>query len=128
MLKYDPASPPNPDTWLEADEGVRIMAVEAWHKQERVELPKAKLHAVIHTIVENQIASKLDPVVRAMSRLAKEGLSRHDSLHAVGWVLALHLHDMFANPPDEGAETVNARYLAAVERLTAKAWRAQEDV
>jgi len=126
MLEYDPASPPDPDAWLEADEGIRIMAVETWHRRHHVEIPNAKLHAVVHTIVENQIAGTLDPVVRAMARLAGEGLTRHDALHAVGSVLALHLHEMLAKPSDESSETTNARYLAAVERLTAKAWLDQE--
>jgi alpha-beta hydrolase superfamily lysophospholipase len=128
MLEYNPDTPPSATAWLEADEGVRIMAVEAWHNRERIELPNAKLHAVAHTIVENQIAGNLEPVVRAMTRLEMEGLSRHDALHAVGWVLALHLHDMFAKSSNEDSEAANVRYLAAVERLTAKAWHAQEGV
>ena len=128
MLHYNPDAAPDAAAWLAADEGVRLAAVAAWHRTARVEIPNAKLHAVMHTIVENQIAGSLDAVVRAMDRLAREGLSRHDALHAVGWVLALHLHDMFAKPASEEPESANSRYIAAVERLTAKAWRAQEEV
>jgi cytochrome c556 len=128
MLHYDPDTPPVPAAWLSADESVRFLAVETWHRKAGIKAPNEKLHAVMHAIVENQIAGELDAVVRAMARLSKQGLSRHDSVHAVSWVLALHLHDMFSKPAEESSEQANARYVAAVERLTAEAWRAQEEV
>jgi len=45
----------------------------------RIKLPNVTAHASLHAIVENQIALNLDPVVRAMHRLGKEGLTRHDA-------------------------------------------------
>jgi hypothetical protein len=50
-----------------------------------------------------------------------EGLSRHDALHAIGFVLAEHVHDFFKSKDD--AATSQARYNAAVERISAKSWR-----
>ena len=50
-----------------------------------------------------------------------EGLSRHDALHAIGSVLAEH---MFASMQVKGAKhPTQAEHNAAVECLTAKAWR-----
>jgi hypothetical protein len=60
-----------------------------------------------------------------MERLAKQGLSRHDCIHAVGWVLAQHLYDMTTSESPERAEETNARYAAAVEKIDAKTWLEQ---
>ena len=79
------------------------------------------MHAVIHSIVENQIAENLESVVRAMARLTAEGLDRHDAVHAIGSVLAVHLHDLLNL--EVGAANSQAIYNAAVERLTVKVWR-----
>ena len=80
------------------------------------------MHACIHVVVENQIAERLEPVVRAMGRLMNEGLSRHDALHAVGSVLSDHFIDLYQTEDEVSADTVNARYFANVERLTAEGW------
>ena len=80
---------------------------------------------MFHAIVENQIAGGLEPVIRAMDRLANEGLSRHEALHAVGSVLAEHLNETMSAKSQESASTGQARYNASVERLNAKEWRRQ---
>ena len=79
MTRYDPGVAPDPAEWLALDEQERIELAEAHHRAARIELPNAKVHAVFHTIVENQIAGGLESVVRAMARLQHEGLSRHDA-------------------------------------------------
>ena len=125
MLAYDPENPPEPDEWLSADESERIMVVQHWHKQARVKLPNEKAHAVFHVIVENQIAENLESVVRAVPRLMQQGLSRHDAVHAVGWVLASYIHELLTTKESNDQNHVQARYSAEVERLSAKAWQAQ---
>jgi hypothetical protein len=119
---YDPEVPPNAAEWLALDEGERIQLAEAHHRAARVQLPNLKAHAAFHAIVENQIAVGLEPVIRAMERLNKEGLSRHDALHAIGSVLAEHLTDAMNENEEDDANTGQARYNAAVERLSAKEW------
>lgn len=121
MHQYDPERAPNPEEWLALDEQERIILAEQYHRAARTKHPDLTAHAVFHAIVENQIAEGLEPVVRAMMRLAKEGLTRHDAVHAIGFVLANHIHDLFNSK--DGATTSQARYNAAVERLTAKSWR-----
>lgn len=125
MKLYDPEVAPGVTEWLELDEAERIQLVEAHHRMARVKLHNVAAHAVFHAIVENQIAGGLEPVIRAMDRLANEGLSRHEALHAIGSVLAEHLNEtMTMKSPDSGS-TVEARYNAAIERLSAKEWRRQ---
>jgi hypothetical protein len=52
MKLYDPRKPPDPEEWLSLDEHERIQAVESFHRRMRIRLPNAKVHAVIHVIVE----------------------------------------------------------------------------
>lgn len=70
------------------------------------------------------MAASDEPVVRALARLIRQGLSRHDALHAIGSVVAEQIHDLL-NVKDS-PETARARYYAAIERLTAAQWRAYE--
>ena len=121
MNSYDPDHAPSPEHWLALDEQVRVRLAEEYHRAIRIRLPNAKAHAVFHAIVENQIAENLEPVVRAMARLTAEGLSRHESIHAIASVLAEHIHELFNTTVDEKHSA--AIYSAAVERLTARGWR-----
>jgi hypothetical protein len=119
--RYDPDQTPDAEAWLDLDEQERIQLVEDFHARSRVELPNAKLHAVIHVVVENQIATGLESVLRAIPRLMAQGLSRHDAVHAVGSIVA---GQIFALSRDRGlaAEAVHARYDAEIDRLSAKRW------
>ncbi len=123
MTHYDPEVAPDPIEWLALEELERIHLAEVHHRTARIKLPNAKVHAVFHAIVENQIAEGLEPVVRAMARLQSEGLSRHDALHAIGSVSAEHFFEAMKSKSQDDATTTQARYNAAVERLTAKSWR-----
>lgn len=111
----------NPEQWLALDEQERIRLAEEYHRAKRIKLPDAKAHAVFHAVVENQIAENLESVVRAMARLTAEGLSRHESIHAIASVLAEHINELFNAKADEKHSP--AIYSAAVECLTARGWR-----
>jgi hypothetical protein len=119
--RYDADQTPSPEEWLSLDEQIRIGLVEEYHRQKRIKLPSLTAHAAFHAIVENQIAENLDPTVRAMARLTTEGLSRHEAVHAIASVVAEHINDLFNAKAD--ANSSKAVYAAAVERLTAAAWR-----
>jgi hypothetical protein len=118
--RYDPEVAPNSEEWLELDEQERFSQIEQYHQHARIKLPNLTAHAIFHAIIENQIAEKLEPVVRAMARLSNDNLSRHDAVHAIANVAAEHVHDLFKNSDD--AQNSLARYNAAVERITAKNW------
>ena len=55
----------------------------------------------------------------------KEGLSRHDAVHAIGSLVAENIYDL-AKLKEE-PETARARYYAAIERLTAATCRENND-
>lgn len=123
-IRYDPDSPPDPGRWLELDEEERILLAEAYHRRAQIEVPNAKVHAVIHVIVENQVALGDElPVRQAIERLIGEGLDRHDAVHAVGSVLTAYLYDLLTAdaPPPDRLEA----YKKDVERLTAESWQAE---
>lgn len=123
---YDPAEAPDPVEWLALDEQDRQDFVLDFHRRARIRLPNDTIHAIFHVIVENQIALGDElPVRRTVERLMAEGLDRHDALHAVGSVLAKHMHATL-----QGAETSSfpeEAYNAAVERLTAANWLEEGD-
>ena len=123
MKAYNPENAPEPGSWLKLDEQERIVLVEAWHRAAHIKLPNVTAHAALHIVVENQIAMNLEPVVRAMHRLTKEGLTRHDAVHAISSVVATHLFDILKEGQGDNADTSQARYFAAVERLTVTSWR-----
>jgi len=125
MMKYAPEVQRDATHWLALDEQERIQLAEAYHRAAGIKLPSMKAHACFHAIVENQIAEQLDSVARAMSRLMNEGLSRHDALHAIGSVLADQLYEAVQSEGQDLSETAQARYDAAVERLTARGWLRQ---
>jgi hypothetical protein len=122
MKPYDPDRPPATLEWLELDEAERIERVSAFHRNKRIRLPNAQLHAVIHVVVENQLALGETVVVETLARLQGEGLSRHDALHAIGSVLAT---DLYALMHEGSGRTDEAycRYLDRLRLLTAKDWR-----
>ena len=123
MDSYDPeTSPPSAD-WLQLDEGERIELVSSYHRRKKIRLPNAQLHAVIHVVVENQLALAEEVVIETLARLQREGLSRHDALHAIGSVLAADLYELMQES-SEAVGDVHRRYLERLQRLTAKNWRA----
>lgn len=123
---YDPNTSPDPEAWLLLDEQERISQAEKYHKKRGIRLPNAKAHATFHTIIENQIAEGEAFVIRAMDRLKNQGLDRHDSIHAIGWVMSQHIFEQMNTENPDDKDVLNARYVAAVERLTADDWRNQE--
>ena len=95
MKMYDPLKPPKSEEWQSMDEHERLQLVENFHRRARIQVPNARVHAVIHVVVENQIALGDEiPVKRAVQRLMSEGLDRHDAIHAVGSVLIGHISDL----------------------------------
>jgi len=121
VYRYNPNSGPDPEEWLALDEQIRLDLVEEYHRLARTKLPSLAAHALLHAVIENQIAQNLESVVRAMARLTAEGLNRHDAIHAIASVLAMHIYDLLNAKAD--AANSHAVYFAAVEKLTAKVWR-----
>jgi len=123
MDSYDPDTPRESDEWLQTDEGERIELVSSYHRGKKIRLPNAQLHAVIHVIVENQLALGEEVVVETLARLQAEGLSRHDALHAIGSILAGDVYELMQETSDATGDAY-PRYLDRLKKLTAKNWHA----
>ena len=123
MDRYDPLQAPDPKEWSAMDEQERIRLVEQYHRRAGVRLPNVKAHAVIHAVIESQIALGDEiPVRRTLQRLMSEGLDRHDAIHAIGSILAEHIFDLISTPEAASKANPNDAYYAALERLTAEEW------
>ncbi|MGX1319710.1 hypothetical protein AB7M17_003163 [Bradyrhizobium sp. USDA 377] len=129
-LAYDPLIEPDPDLWVALDEEERIDLVMAYHRRAGIRLPREKVHAVIHVIVESQIADPKLPVRSTAQRLMSEGLDRHEAIHAIGSVLAGHMNELMRETKS-GDDNVDAKpnqdpneaYFAQLELMTADEWR-----
>lgn len=122
-MRYDPDRAPDPERWLALDESDRIEAVSAYHRRRGERLPNRRLHATFHTIVETQLAMSMPAVTDALARLAADGLSRHDAVHAIASVLAAQMVELMQPDAPPGVD-VNAKYEASLRELTAAAWLA----
>ncbi|MDA1325326.1 MAG: DUF1841 family protein [Proteobacteria bacterium] len=121
MDTYDPLVAPDPDEWLSLDEQERLILVEDHHSEAGVELPNEMLHAVLHSIVENQVAEGDEiPIGATLDRLVAEGLDRHEAIHAIGGVLAEFMFDLIGG--GEPAADGNEKYYRQLEILTAAGW------
>ncbi|MGI9501484.1 MAG: DUF1841 family protein [Geminicoccaceae bacterium] len=124
MDAYDPLTPPSIDDWTELDESERLDLVLTYHQRQGDDLPNPDAHAVVHVIVENQVAlADETPVAAVMARLMQEGLDRHDAIHAIGYVLAGTLH---AATQDKSEADPTSAYYRELMQLTADKWLNQE--
>lgn len=126
MKRYDPLKAPDPQEWLSIDELQRISLAQEYHRRARIRLPNVKAHAMVHVIVENQIALGEEIPVRTLQRLMAEGLDRHDAVHAIGLVLAEFIRVILSKSEIEDPERrsdPHRPYYAALEMLTAESWR-----
>lgn len=104
--RYDVANPPAPGVWLAMDEQDRIAVVRDAHVRTGApvgENPDA--HALIHTMVENQLAEGLPSIVDAYERCRAAGLGRHTTVHALASVVTRHMLAMMeqTTPWDQAA-------------------------
>jgi hypothetical protein len=126
MMRYDANTAPDPEAWLQLDEQERIDLAIAYHRRYHLPLGGSPtLHGTVHAIVENQVAMGDATVVPAtLARLMREGLNRHDAIHAIGTVLMGIVFDVVAEKADAGVD-INARYGRELAELTAAGWREQ---
>jgi hypothetical protein len=90
-LHYSTATAPEPAEWLALDDTVKVEAVEQHHRllATHPNVPNTRLHALMHVIVENQLASGDPPEVQeTLERFSQAGRTRHEAIHAIGSVMA----------------------------------------
>ena len=121
MTRYDPDKPIDAEEWTALDEGEREYLVEQYHRKKHVKMPNVRMHAMFHVVVENQIALGNEiPAQKTLARLMREGLSRHDAVHAIGSVMASHMFNLVKDGP--ASNDSNADYYRQLEELTAEGW------
>lgn len=122
MDSYDPSKTPDPDEWQALDESEQINLVEGFHIDANEETPEGggMLHASIHVIVENQIAMGVEPVPETIAKLIRQGLNRHEAVHAVGAIICENIYELLN--ADEKSWNVK-HYRRRLEKLTAKRWK-----
>ncbi|HEY4922515.1 MAG TPA: DUF1186 domain-containing protein [Xanthobacteraceae bacterium] len=121
LTAYDPLIEPDSGQWTALDEDERLRLVKDYHRRAGIDLPQEDLHASIHAAVENQIAELDERTYRKLDALIAEGLDRHEAIHAIGSVLAIHLHDIMREAPVDGVAFET--YHAELAKLTAASWR-----
>jgi hypothetical protein len=118
--RYDPDRSLDAPWWSVLPEEERIDVVLEHHRKAGVRLPNAQLHAVTHVVVENQVLlGDETPVASTLDRLLREGLCRHDTIHAIGTVLAPVIVDILK---DEIRSDPNLIYYQRLRELTAEGW------
>ena len=120
MQNYHPSITPKPEEWLELGEMRRIKLVLDYHRLAGIDFTDVdeELHAIIHVIVENQLAEQVKPVPATLKKLIRQGLSRHDAIHAIGTVLAEDIFEVIKTRKKHNIK----RYRRRLEKLTAKKW------
>lgn len=121
--KYDPGRPPAASWWSGLPEDEQISLVEDYHRRAGIDPPQPRIHAATHVIIENQVHLGDETEVAAtLERLLREGLSRHDAIHAIGSVLAPVMAEIMRG---EVRADPNAVYSERLQRLTAASWLAE---
>jgi hypothetical protein len=126
MMRYNADKAPNPEAWLQLDEQERIDLAVKYHRRYHLPMGESpQMHGVAHVIVENQVAAGDATIVPVtLARLMREGLDRHDAIHAIGSVLMVIVFDVITKKLETGVD-INARYGRELAELTAASWRAQ---
>ena len=121
MNSYFPDKSVNPVEWLALDEGERIALVRAFHDNLDNEMPDDALsiHSAIHAIVENQLAMGVELIPETIAKLTRQGLDRHEAIHAIGAILSEDLFDIHKGDTKEFSPK---KYRRKLEKITAKRW------
>ena len=123
MEYYKASQAPDAQEWLDLDEAIRIDLVrDSIGEEDEDDVPEEgkSIHAAIHVVVENQLAMGEEPVPATLSRLVRQGLTRHEAIHAIGAILSEDIFDILKGNKDAGQKN---RYRKRLEKLTAKRWR-----
>jgi len=125
MEIYDPSKTPDPVEWQALDEDERINLVEEFHIDAGEEIPEggSALHASFHVVVENQIAMGVEPVPATVAKLTRQGLSRHEAIHAIAAIVCENTYDLLKGNKGNWDAKVYRRRL---EKLTAKRWKKEQ--
>jgi len=118
MKEYNASISPDPEKWLALDEATRLeLVIDFVNNYENSIEEKAKrIHAAIHVIVETQLAQNTEPTKETYNRLKRQGLNRHEIVHAIGAVISEDIFEIMKG----NKENPFAGYKLRLKKLTAK--------
>ena len=121
MDKYNPDKPVDPEDWSALDEAIQIELVHDFHSELDLEMTgeALRVHSSIHVIVENQLAMGVDLIAETIAKLTRQGLNRHDAIHAIGAIISEDIFDVIKG---NVAEFSPIKYRRKLEKITAKRW------
>lgn len=123
MKYYNPDKPLNISEWLVLDDEQRKILVSNFHESTEEEFQDdgaLTMHCYMHVVVENQIATNVDLVSETVTKLVRQGLSRHEALHAISAIIVEDIFDMLKGTKSEFCPK---KYRRKLEKITAKRWR-----
>lgn len=121
MEKYNPQIEPNKQIWLNTSEDERIDMVREYHKKnDDLEDDALTIHSAIHVIVENQLAMGIELLPETITKLIRQGLERHEAIHAVGAIISENIFDLVRGNKSEFSPK---QYRNKLDKITAKRWR-----
>ncbi len=115
---YDANVAPNPRDWLSLSEDERIESVMQSHDEMETE-SQTRMHAVMHVVVEGQIAMETEMVPQTVDKLVRQGLERHEAIHAIAAILT---EDTFDALQGDAKTFDMKKYRRRLDKLTAKRW------
>jgi len=125
MMKYDPTKALDGDAWLELDDETRIrlaetahVVLEPWHPGGGKSM---RPHAVAHAVAETLVAQG-GPGRAALVRLVRQGLRRHEAIHAIGSMFDEHTRSVAGSRAK--LADVDPALMRSLGSLTAHKWQA----
>ena len=104
--------------WLDLSEDERVALVLQHHESDETSDDHLRMHAIVHSGIETQLAEGNPSTRAALERMLEAGLDRHEAVHAVGGVLASHIyHTLEGNPFD------CKKYHRDLDGLSADTWK-----
>jgi hypothetical protein len=83
MEHYDLAWGAPPAEWLTLDQRECVGLSDHYRPQRQIPTPRACMHDVVRSIVEDQLAHRDRIVVATFARLRREGFERDDAIQAI---------------------------------------------
>ena len=99
-----------------------MAAVTGFHEEhdEGLDRKALTIHSAIHVIVENQLALGVELLPDTVAKLVRQGLSRHEAIHAIGAIISGDILGMIRG---EITEFSASKYRRKLEKISAKRWR-----
>lgn len=123
MFLYSPIQDPDTRVWLACSENDRLNSVLAFHERQGLNRADLRHHAILHVVVENQLADQVPAMQEKLEELIQDGLDRHEAIHALGSVVS-RLFTRMAQKQDIRPDA-RLDYENVLAALSVKSWLEQ---